>query len=47
VPVGGAWLGQDLLVVEKQADGSVTQRNVLPVAFVPLTGSHGKADEGR
>jgi protein-L-isoaspartate(D-aspartate) O-methyltransferase len=47
IPVGGPWLGQDLLVVEKQRDGSVTQRNVLPVAFVPLTGSHGKALEDR
>jgi len=47
IPVGGPWLGQDLLVVEKQTDGSVTQRNVLPVAFVPLTGSHGRPEEPR
>ncbi|MCZ6831035.1 MAG: protein-L-isoaspartate(D-aspartate) O-methyltransferase [Gammaproteobacteria bacterium] len=29
---------QELLVVEKAADGSVSSRSVLPVRFVPLTG---------
>jgi protein-L-isoaspartate(D-aspartate) O-methyltransferase len=36
VPVGeGPW-GQDLVVVDKSADGKITQRKVLPVAFVPM-----------
>lgn len=39
MPVG-AWNGaQDLLVVDKRVDGSLDSRRVLPVAFVPLTGS--------
>jgi hypothetical protein len=29
-----------LTVVEKQADDSIVQRDVLPVQFVPLTGDH-------
>jgi protein-L-isoaspartate(D-aspartate) O-methyltransferase len=36
IPVGAAWAGQDLLLVEKSADGEITVENVLPVAFVPL-----------
>ena len=40
IPVGTSFLTQQLLVVEKQADGSVTTRQILPVAFVPLTGKH-------
>jgi protein-L-isoaspartate(D-aspartate) O-methyltransferase len=40
IPVGEPWTGQELLVHEKQADGSLTRRRVLPVAFVPLTGPH-------
>lgn len=40
LPVGSAFLTQQLLLVEKQADGSITTREVLPVRFVPLTGSH-------
>ena len=28
---------QELKVVEKDADGSITSRNILLVAFVPLT----------
>jgi len=31
---------QYLMVVEKQADGSVTSRQIVPVSFVPLTGGH-------
>jgi len=38
IPVGGEFFGQELIVLEKQADGSVLQRDVLAVAFVPLTG---------
>jgi len=40
VPVGTSFLTQNLLLIEKQADGSITTRQILPVAFVPLTGSH-------
>ena len=40
IPVGTAFLTQHLLLVEKQADGSIVSRQILPVRFVPLTGSH-------
>ncbi len=36
VPVGAHWEIQQLLLVTKGADGTVSQRNVLPVRFVPL-----------
>lgn len=36
IPVG-AWY-QNLLLIEKQPDGSLRRVNVAPVAFVPLTG---------
>ncbi len=38
IPVGAAFLVQQLMLVEKQLDGTVTTRQILPVAFVPLTG---------
>jgi protein-L-isoaspartate(D-aspartate) O-methyltransferase len=40
MPVGTSFLTQHLMLIEKQADGSITTRQILPVAFVPLTGSH-------
>jgi protein-L-isoaspartate(D-aspartate) O-methyltransferase len=40
LPVGTSFLTQHLMLIEKQADGSVMTRQILPVAFVPLTGSH-------
>jgi protein-L-isoaspartate(D-aspartate) O-methyltransferase len=40
VPVGAAFQVQQLLLVEKHADGTVTTRQVMPVRFVPLTGGH-------
>ena len=40
IPVGPPFLTQQLMLVEKRADGSVATRQVLPVAFVPLTGKH-------
>ncbi|NWG75584.1 MAG: protein-L-isoaspartate(D-aspartate) O-methyltransferase [Rubrivivax sp.] len=40
IPVGTAFLTQHLMLVEKQADGGVTTRQILPVRFVPLTGGH-------
>jgi protein-L-isoaspartate(D-aspartate) O-methyltransferase len=38
IPVGTSFQTQHLLLIEKQADGSVTTRQLLPVRFVPLTG---------
>lgn len=38
IPLDTAWGEQELTLLEKQADGSVTQRGVLPVRFVPLVG---------
>lgn len=40
IPVGGRFQVQQLTVVEKDADGEITTRQLLPVRFVPLTGSH-------
>ncbi len=37
IPVGGAFFAQELVLVEKAADGSVTTQQILPVRFVPLT----------
>ena len=42
VPVGGQSANQSLLLIEKQADGTVTQRSVLAVRFVPLTDKTGR-----
>jgi protein-L-isoaspartate(D-aspartate) O-methyltransferase len=40
IPVGASFLTQYLMLVEKQPDGSVVSRQLLPVSFVPLTGRH-------
>ncbi len=40
LPVGTQFTAQNLTVVTKLADGGYTTRQVLPVAFVPLTGDH-------
>ena len=40
IPVGTAFLTQHLLLVEKNNDGTIVTRQVLPVRFVPLTGGH-------
>ncbi len=40
IPVGGRFLTQNLTRVEKAEDGSVKTYQILPVAFVPLTGRH-------
>jgi len=37
IPVGPQWRGQELLVIEKDASGKTSTRNVLAVRFVPLT----------
>lgn len=38
MPVGGPFMTQNLVFIEKDAGGSITHRNVLPVAFVRLLG---------
>ena len=40
MPVGGRFVTQDLVLVEKTMAGEVTTREILPVRFVPLTGEH-------
>ena len=40
IPLGTQFMTQYLMLVEKQQDGSVTTRQILPVRFVPLTGRH-------
>jgi len=40
IPVGAAFMVQQLMLVEKHLDGTVSTRQILPVAFVPLTGTH-------
>ena len=42
IPVGDPMGHQELTVVEKAADGTVSTRRVLPVRFVPLTGDSAK-----
>jgi protein-L-isoaspartate(D-aspartate) O-methyltransferase len=36
IPVGGAFVTQQLTLVKKEADGRIHTRQLLPVAFVPL-----------
>ncbi len=38
IPVGPRFLTQQLILVQKDTDGSVRTRQILPVRFVPLTG---------
>ena len=40
IPVGSSFFTQTLLLVEKDANGRVRTRQLLPVRFVPLTGKH-------
>jgi protein-L-isoaspartate(D-aspartate) O-methyltransferase len=37
IPVGPPFQVQTLMLIEKQADGRVVQRNLMPVRFVPFT----------
>jgi protein-L-isoaspartate(D-aspartate) O-methyltransferase len=39
IPVGSSAMGQDLLLVEKDAAGQVHEQRLFSVAFVPLTGA--------
>lgn len=38
IPVGAPFLIQQLMLIEQNRDGTVSTRQILPVAFVPLTG---------
>ena len=40
IPLGTQFMTQYLMLVEKRIDGSVINRQILPVRFVPLTGGH-------
>ena len=40
IPVGEVHRTQELLLVEKDAEGKVSRRTMMPVRFVPLTGGH-------
>jgi protein-L-isoaspartate(D-aspartate) O-methyltransferase len=37
IPVGAAFMVQQLILVEKRSDGTIRTEALLPVAFVPLT----------
>jgi protein-L-isoaspartate(D-aspartate) O-methyltransferase len=41
IPIGTPFSAQMLMLVEKEEDGSITTRQVLPVQFVPFTGAGG------
>ena len=40
IPVGSHFMTQQLLLINKDMNGEVRTRQILPVAFVPLTGGH-------
>jgi protein-L-isoaspartate(D-aspartate) O-methyltransferase len=40
IPVGSRFMVQQLLLVQKDLEGLVTTRQILPVRFVPLIGNH-------
>lgn len=42
IPVGAPFHTQELVLLRKDADGRVSLREILPVAFVPLTGGSGR-----
>ncbi len=42
IPVGSSHFGQQLLLIEKSADGQIRRKDVIAVRFVPLTGPGGK-----
>jgi protein-L-isoaspartate O-methyltransferase len=47
IPVDAGAFGQDLLLIRKHADGTVSRTVVLPVRFVPLTGPGVRDGSGR
>ncbi|RME34422.1 MAG: protein-L-isoaspartate(D-aspartate) O-methyltransferase [Gammaproteobacteria bacterium] len=44
IPIGRPWGPQVLTLLEKEAGGRIRSREVLPVAFVPMTGGGDAAD---
>lgn len=40
VPVGAQFNPQQLLLIGKDTEGMLSEREILPVSFVPLTGAH-------
>jgi protein-L-isoaspartate(D-aspartate) O-methyltransferase len=38
IPVGASFMVQQLMLVVKNLDGTISSRQILPVNFVPLTG---------
>ena len=40
IRVGSRFMVQQLVLVQKDAEGATTTRQILPVLFVPLTGGH-------
>lgn len=40
IPVGSRFMVQQLVLLEKNNEGKVSTRQILPVRFVPLTGDH-------
>jgi len=40
IPVGAPYAGQQLLLVEKHSDETLSIKDILAVVFVPLTGAH-------
>jgi len=40
IPVGGRFMTQQLLLIEKTEDGEIVTRQIASVRFVPLTGEH-------
>jgi protein-L-isoaspartate(D-aspartate) O-methyltransferase len=44
IPVGLPYRYQELVLVEKDADGNTQMKDILGVAFVPLIGSRSNAE---
>lgn len=40
IPVGGHWMTQQLLLIERTREGEIVTRQISAVSFVPLTGEH-------
>ena len=40
LPVGGRYLTQQLVLVTRDLEGTISTRELMPVSFVPLTGVH-------
>ena len=46
IPLGGQWQAQQLMEILKDERGDITEKSVLPVAFVPLTGDNRQPGDG-